>query len=441
MQLVSPTDSNAVSASISVRIGETTATRIQGNLPAPSSTGNEPSVSASSNRVTAINGQTAAISINVSSISDVSAILQQVVGASEYFLVDLSTSAKADTAFTIEISIPENITDGQFCLDTAALDSDQAVSAPLRLCVQIESTADDSADTNGGFTGLSAGTYLVQPGGNGAATELVLNAGGTGTSQLGSEVPEDIDWAIDASGVLVTTFLDGSAAEYALTSGTASSGEVLVTPTNEPSATGTWSLVDNGTSASTFSSVTPGTYASTVEGDSSATQIVLSAGGTGTVTFASEASDPITWTVDGDGVLVLFFESGATESYSLIEGSSHSGTVRIGFSNEDPANGTWDKIEDEQRPGFSALTPGTYAVQFDGDPNNDIFDLNEGGTGTLTIGDGSQENITWAVDADGVLVINGDERYTLVSGTPESGRVRVDFSDGSSDPASWNQQD
>ena len=65
------------------------------------------------------------------------------------------------------------------------------------------------------------------------------------------------------------------------------------------------------------------------------------------MTFASEASDPITWTVDGDGVLVLFFESGATESYSLIEGNSHSGTVRIGFSNEDPANGTWDKVGGE----------------------------------------------------------------------------------------------
>lgn len=350
VMLVSASDADAVSKALVVTVGDVTANRTDGALPVQTNTGSEPTVSSSSASITAANDETVDVSISVSSASAVASLLQQVAGAGDYLSFDVSAvQAKAtvteSTDFTVNVKVPENITDGVFCLDTVATDADSRVSAAFRICIDVESTIDDApaGGASDDFSSLTPGTYVSQVQGDEEATQFIFEQGGSGTWSYGQDEGGAINWTVGSDGVLLISFDGGGTESYVLTAGTVESGSVRIEFSNEPSRSASWALATASGDDVGFLPLTPGTYDSQVEGDSSATRFVLNEGGSGTWAYEQEGGS-IEWTVDGDGVLVLTYEGGGLESYTLTSGSTESGTVQIYFSNEPSATGSWQKV-------------------------------------------------------------------------------------------------
>lgn len=563
---------DAVAEALEVQVANGTATTQQGSLPAPSDDPDAPVASGLPSSLAAEPNGELTVAVTLSSNEEIRALLVQVTGAQSYTEIALApVTAKAERSFEISIQLP-NLTSGEFTIDIAAVDQSGRVSSPVRTTVTVENpdeiaqamqgvwlndctasasggsrvefvfsgagferriiayddgscgtittaslesgsfevihvintdsgvsaaTIDyfytesdtqhdiirvedslfyagvaaaaapeerptqlnfdtpfrkqsESVSAIGGFADLQPGTYQSHVEGDGSPTTLILNPDGSGTVRYPGDPDDPIRWSIDALGALLIDFVTGGEEVYVLTSGTTESGSVRIDFSNEPSANASWSLANNdgGSDSPSFSSLQPGTYAIRFDGDSDDDVLVLNQDGSGRLIAGSGETDDLNWELDGDGVLVLEYADGSFEAYEMLSGTPESGRVEVYFSSDNSVEtASWrarESLEGEGSDGFSSLTPGTYAVRFDGDPNDDVFVLNNDGTGTLTTGSGQTSNILWSVDDQGVLTVTiggNSETYTLVSGTPASGRVDVRFSDGEVDSASWTRQD
>ena len=142
---ISPDDSNAVSSALVIKIGGVVGERVEGDLPEATSTGSEPALTASSRSAVASNDSTLQLSLNSSSDSAISSLLIKVIGAADFFALNVASTSKLNEAFSLDLEIPENILDGSFCVNVVAVDVAGAVSAPVDICIQVESSLDDGA--------------------------------------------------------------------------------------------------------------------------------------------------------------------------------------------------------------------------------------------------------------------------------------------------------
>lgn len=96
-----------------------------------------------------------------------------------------------------------------------------------------------------------------------------------------------------------------------------------------------------------FSSLIPGTYHSKLVLDSFATVFTFNGDSTGTWGYQEEGR-AITWNAKDDGVLVITFEFGEFEEYTLTSGNILNGTVNVFFSNEpEDQAASWVKVEQQ----------------------------------------------------------------------------------------------
>lgn len=112
-------------------------------------------------------------------------------------------------------------------------------------------------------------------------------------------------------------------------------------PTPEPTPQQTPEATPEPTPGPGFTSLVPGTYLSHLDGDASATTFHFNENGSGTWSYPGEAGGGISWFVEEDGVLVISFNGGGTERYTLVSGTTTSGTVRVSFTDEPDAMGSW----------------------------------------------------------------------------------------------------
>ena len=99
---------------------------------------------------------------------------------------------------------------------------------------------DNSYEKDGGFSSLTAGTYVSHIEGDLRPTTFVLNGDNTGLWSYGLEGGA-ITWDVSNDGVLTITFGVGEFEWYKLTSGDTLSGTVRVYFSKEPEANATWS--------------------------------------------------------------------------------------------------------------------------------------------------------------------------------------------------------
>ena len=568
------TQADAVAGALQIQAPNGTATNKQGALPPPSDDPDAPVASGLPNSLAAEPNGELRIPVNLATNDEISTLLVQVTGANSYTEIALATvTAKADRAIEITIQLP-NLTSGEFSIDISAVDQSGRVSNSVRTTVTVvtaneilqamqgvwlndcndsasgsfrvefvfsgaaferrdiayedascgtittaslasgafellnvintdsgvsAATIDyfyaesdtqhdiirvedglfysgvasatapeerpsqldfdgpfrkqsESVSASGGFAGLQPGTYQSIVDGDASPTTLILNADGSGTVRYPGDPDDPIRWSIDALGALLIDFVSGGEELYVLTEGTTESGAVRIDFSNQLSANATWNRAtdDGGSGNAGFASLEPGTYAIRFDGDPNDDVLVLNDDGSGRLIAGSGETDDLNWVLDGDGVLVLEYGDDSFEAYELTSGTPDSGRVEVYSSSDNTVEqASWrarESIDDggQVSEDFSTLTPGTYKVRFDGDPNDDVFVLNDGGSGTLTTGSGQTSSITWSVDDHGVLnvTMGGDtETYTLVSGTPASGRVDVRFSDGELDSADWSRQE
>lgn len=170
-----------------------------------------------------------------------------------------------------------------------------------------------------------------------------------GTDQVILEYSSSLDGPIEGYDLLRLLSQSGSHYQFAVfyeNFGWAQSDGIAVDTGNKDGEIWYWNFSD--VPVSDFSGLSAGTYQAFVDGDSGPTQFELNEGGTGTWTYMRQdgpmESGPITWNVNA-AVLVITFEGGAYEEYTLTSGSIFEGTVEINFSNE-PAieSADWRKI-------------------------------------------------------------------------------------------------
>lgn len=93
-----------------------------------------------------------------------------------------------------------------------------------------------------------------------------------------------------------------------------------------------------------FSALSSGTFNSQVAGDDLPTVLVFNTDGTGTWSYGVDEPDSITWSVALDSTLVINFDGGGSEIYTLTSGTIESGSVSIDFSNEPTKSATWERV-------------------------------------------------------------------------------------------------
>lgn len=192
------------------------------------------------------------------------------------------------------------------------------------------------SDQNPGFTELSAGTYSASLEDDSSPTIFVLNDDLSG-KWIYNDEGGAISWRINSDGTLVVSFSEGGTEEYTITSGTLTDGKVKVEFTDEPDTTAGWGKLE------AFASLVAGEYSSQAGTDSQATTFVLNADFSGAWSFGDEGGT-ITWKVEPNDTLVLTFEGGGTEIYTLTSGTFSSGTVHVEFSNEPSVTANWSKV-------------------------------------------------------------------------------------------------
>ncbi len=273
--LISPADADAVAEELLVKVNGATAQSKEGDVPAPTATGNEPVIADLLDKVNVENGQKVVLQTNIDATSPLSLLFSKVTGASAYLEFDIATATKTQSALEIEITIPSNITDGEFCQQFSAQDDAGRTSAPLEVCFEVESSADDNLPTPAAaFTEsfISGNTFSVSI--DGDVEEFVFNADGTGSVRFAPNPDNDFDendvnsisWSIDGNGRLLFTEFgsSGDQWQWILTASSISSDSasyaVRVTGDSDTlSASGTMQRVNGNAQPTPTSTTTPTT--------------------------------------------------------------------------------------------------------------------------------------------------------------------------------------
>ncbi len=183
----------------------------------------------------------------------------------------------------------------------------------------------------------------------------------------------------------------------------------------------------------------------------------FNADGTGVADWGDDPIDEgFTWSVDEQGRLIVHLSSlsGLPDEMTLISGTLEKGRISARF--DDDSNGVYEgaalasfeKVSgggsgEGSSPALLAFNdasvPGSYNIVDDALPGvTHVYTFNADGTGVADWGDDPvDEGFSWSVDAQGRLIVHLSslsglpDEITLISGTPENGRVRARFDDDS----------
>ncbi len=226
--LIPISDPDAVAEALTVKVNGVEAEQKDGEIPLATTTGSEPVIADLFDKISAQNGQKIVLQTTVSSTSPLSLLFSKVSGANSFLEFNIATVTKADGALEIEITIPQNITDGEFCQLYSAQDDSDRVSQPIQICFEIESTADDQAQSGAVFTTqfLAGGTFTVNPASDDPLNQLIFNTDGSGSvrfapnpdNEFDDNDVNDISWFVDAQGRLnITEFGEESIYDWLVT--------------------------------------------------------------------------------------------------------------------------------------------------------------------------------------------------------------------------------
>ena len=146
--LIDPANPDDVTSGLTIKVGTTSAVLKSGSPPAASTDAAAPAIQSAPTKVLAANGADANAALVFNTSAGVSALFAKVIGASRYAEVDINASnsksnGKAQVSLSINISIPDKIRDGTFCVSVSGRDSNGLVSQAREICYQVASTADD----------------------------------------------------------------------------------------------------------------------------------------------------------------------------------------------------------------------------------------------------------------------------------------------------------
>ncbi len=150
---VNPSNGKVVSDNIVVTNG---ATKKMGSLPAATGTSTSPVVESPKGSIPALVGRKFSFEPSLSSSkTSVRGIYFQIVGSSDYYDVPLKLKRvaktkgnriNADTASSVQIQLPANITTGTFCIDYCVYDDIAQVSNTVRVCVTVNQIGGTGSD-------------------------------------------------------------------------------------------------------------------------------------------------------------------------------------------------------------------------------------------------------------------------------------------------------
>ncbi len=222
-ELISPTNADALNDALLVKVNGVTAESKEGTIPVATTTGSEPILAELLDKVRVQNGQKVVLQTNVDANSPLTFLFSKVTGASSYLEFNIATATKAQSALEIEITIPGNIRDGEFCQQFSAQDDAGRTSQAIEICFEVESTADDDLPPAAvAFTNafVAGNTFSVST--DGDVEEFVFNSDGTGSVRFApnpdNNFAEDdvnpITWSIDGNGRLLFTESDSGGDQY-----------------------------------------------------------------------------------------------------------------------------------------------------------------------------------------------------------------------------------
>ncbi len=138
------------------------ANSVDGQPPSPSSTPGTPTISNNQTSASVVSGNTLYLPFNFNSSNDgtggYAGCYVQVDGASSYFDIPEDNPTSSDGLVVLPVGIPDNITEGEFCLSYCIYDADNRVSNVLSTCITIGSLQECPA-FNSGSSGLTIASY------------------------------------------------------------------------------------------------------------------------------------------------------------------------------------------------------------------------------------------------------------------------------------------
>lgn len=138
-QTISPSNATAVSDAISLKVNNTLATKLTGSPPQATVGDSSITISTPQSDVVIKNGQTISQTLSIDSSNALSSLFVKIVGASNYYSVDLRSSAKSIRNLVVSVGMPSNITSGTSCIDYSVETEASEVSQPTTQCFDIES--------------------------------------------------------------------------------------------------------------------------------------------------------------------------------------------------------------------------------------------------------------------------------------------------------------
>lgn len=229
-----------VMQAIGVKLGTTNGVLLSGSPPAATQTAGSPQLSAAATQVTASNDSTAKTDLQLDAASPLAVIYAKVVGAASFSQINVGQSkGTASSLLSLDIDIPERMADGEFCTDFSVEDTADRVSESLRICYQIQSTADDASSATALREALQ-GTWqgLCESINGGSLREFFVFSG----SDVQYQEQQFVEVS-DCTGTPDEVFNDTSSfslgAEFTTDSGaTARELDLVITASDEPSEVG-----------------------------------------------------------------------------------------------------------------------------------------------------------------------------------------------------------
>lgn len=150
--VINPADSNSMAEALAVKFGGLTATRSEGDPPAPTDDAGSPTVRSSNQNETVVPGETKelALATETDGNSAVAVLYAKVTGSNSVFSLDAGAEqrssgvVKAETSRTVALDIPANLGAGEFCVRFAVQDDAGRVSEAEEICFQFTPADNDA---------------------------------------------------------------------------------------------------------------------------------------------------------------------------------------------------------------------------------------------------------------------------------------------------------
>ncbi len=146
---VDPGDADAVTDAISLVLPGALTDKVVGPLPTGAGEADAPVVSADVTSTAVEAGDDVDVPLTVRSVNDIDALFAKIPGAESYFEITVPESgsgkrspiamskAAVTRTFALSITVPGNVTPGQFCIEFSARDSTGLVSNLARVCLNV----------------------------------------------------------------------------------------------------------------------------------------------------------------------------------------------------------------------------------------------------------------------------------------------------------------